>query len=80
MVTEQRFMDGATDVDFGTTPLREFWGKVHEVTPKSGENQQGTVVLVNFTDVEVIRLAPGATYDFPVAELPPIKYAPNKIP
>lgn len=55
---------GLVDSEFGT-PLREFKGRLKEYYPE--ERQYGTVVVLNFTDVEVILSV--EPYEFPIATL-----------
>jgi len=55
---------GLTDSDYGT-PLRQFTGVLKEYYPE--DRQFGTVVVMNFTDVEVVESV--EPYNFPTASL-----------
>lgn len=55
---------GLVDSEFGT-PLREFKGRLKEYYPE--DSQYGTQVILNFTDIEVVRSA--EPYNFPIATL-----------
>jgi len=64
MADEVVSVHGLVDSEFGT-PLREFTGTLDSYYPE--ERQFGTVVVLNFKDVEVIRAA--EPYNFPIATL-----------
>lgn len=60
---------GLVDSEFGT-PLREFKGNLKEYYPEErqyGDKGSTTVVILNFTDVEVIRSV--EPYNFPIATI-----------
>jgi len=62
------------DSEFGT-PLRKFYGILDSYYPDKGT--YGNRVVLNFKDVEVLEVAEGQVYEFPIAQIP-IKHSNRK--
>lgn len=72
MSMEQEFVTSPAKLEVSGTPLRHFKGKLDDIIPHDVNGV--TRVNLNFTSILVLRLIPGAVYDFPVAQLD-LKYS-----
>ena len=66
-MVDQEFVTRADGLEIAGTPLRKFWGKLAEITPRADRDR--TMVDLNYMDVEVLELIPGAVYPHPIAQL-----------
>lgn len=76
-MVEAAYVTDGRQVEASGTPVRKFSGLFDSFVPRIGENNSGTRIELNFTDCNILKLAPGATYDLPIVQLS-LKYVTNQ--